>query len=252
MISLNREKRGHFNRLRAASHVEADLALLKSIDPNHSLIVKPSGKDQKYADDVLYALLSLTNDCDIVSFRRQFAKDKFQKFQTDTLKQRFSEYVLNADLNKAVNVEHLISVISAGLFLLVTAIDWPIGEDVLPSEIELVSIDNERHNIKLTSEAVTARESAAKLKKEQEEAERKRLEAESAANVLAEKEAELDEKEEELLDKESDLEDKEIELSKKEDQLDEKEAELAVKETDLKNKSAIEKKSVSKKKSTRK
>ncbi|HMM02023.1 MULTISPECIES: hypothetical protein [unclassified Dysgonomonas] len=251
MISLNREKRGHFNRLRAASHVEADLALLKSIDPNHSLIVKPSGKDQKYADDVLYALLSLTNDCDIVSFRRQFAKAKLQKAHTETLKKRFADYIAKVEVEKAIDIKLLIDKISEGLLLVVTPV-LPVGEEIFPAEIEIFSIDNEKFDIRLTAEAVIAREAAAKLKKEQGEAERKRLEAESAANVLAEKESELDEKEEELLNKESDLEDKEIELSKKEDRLDEKEAELAVKETDLKNKSAIEKKSVSKKKSTRK
>ena len=251
MISLNREKRGHFNRLRAASHVEADLALLKSIDPNHSLIVNPSGKDQKFADDVLYVLLSLTNDCDIVSFRRQFAKSKLQKAQAETLKERFADYITKLEAEKAIDIKYLIDKISKDLLLVVTPV-LPVDEDIFPTEIEIFSIDNEKFDIRLTAEAITAREVAAKLKKEQEEAERKRLESESAASDLAEKEAELEEKEEELLDKESDLDDKEIELSKKEDQLDEKEAELAVKESDLKNKAAVEKKSVSKKKNIRK
>lgn len=249
MILLNREKRGHFNRLRAASHVEADLALLKSIEPNHTLIKTPSGKDQKYADDVLYALLSLTNDCDIVSFRRQFSKDKLQIAQADILKKRFVEYVKKSDPENAIDIEDLIKVISAGLFLLVAALDWPIGEDVFPSEIDLVSVDAEKYNIILTGEAVASRK-AAILKKEQDEA------AKSAeldkSTLLQEKEEELGEKESKLSDKESELEDKEIELSQKEDLLDEKAAELAVKETDLKNKAVVEKKSASKKKNTRK
>ncbi|WP_419033412.1 hypothetical protein [Dysgonomonas gadei] len=251
MISLNREKRGHFNRLRAASHVEADLALLKSIDSNHSLIVKPSGKDQKYADNVLYALLSLTNDCDIVSFRRQFAKAKFLKAQVETLKERFSDFITKVEADKAIDIKHLIDKISKDLLLVVTPV-FPVDEDIFSTEIELIPIDDEKFDIRLTAEAVNTRETATKLKKEQEEAERKRLESESAASDLVERESELDEKEEELLDKESDLDDKGIELSKKEDQLNEKEAELAVKESDLKNKAAVEKKSVSKKKSTRK
>lgn len=241
-MTLNREKRGHFNRLRAASHAEADLAMLKLLAPKHELIGTPSGKDQKYADDVLYALLNYTTDCDIVAFRRKFAKEKIQKVQSDTLKQRFEEYLKKSDPKKAVDIQEFLKIISAGLFLLVAAIDWPVDEDVFPSEIELISVDNEKHEIRLTPEAVAARETAAKLKKEQEE-------AEAAAKL--DKTTQLQEKEEELDEKESDLEDKELELSQKEDQLAEKEAQLAVKEADLKELAVTEKKSsVSKKKNT--
>ncbi len=232
-MNLNREKRGHFNRLRAASHLDADTALLKSIDPAHPLLNGTPVKSNKYSDDVLIALLGLTCDCDIVAYRRKFAKEKLQKVQADILKKRFAEYVTKSDPKKAVDIENLLKAISSGLFLLVAAIDWPLGEDVLPSEIELESVDNEKHNIRLTSEAVATR---VRLKKEKEE-------VEAAAIALEEKEAELDEKESELSDKESDLEEKE-------EQIAEKEAELAVKEADLDNKAAVEKKSVSKKKNT--
>lgn len=243
MISLDREKRGHFNMLRSVAHLEADLALLKTIDSRHPLVLAPSGKDQKYADDVLYALLGLTANCDIVAFRRQFAKEKLQKAQGKTLKERFARYIAKVDVKKAIDIKHLIDEISKGLLLEVAALDWPVNEDVFPGEIELVSVEGDKFNIQLTAEAITAREAAAKLKKEQEEAERKKLEAEAAAKTLKEKEAVLDEKESELSDKTEELDSKETDLA-------EKEAELAVKEADLENKAAIEKKSVSRKKST--
>lgn len=167
-MPLNREKRGHYNQLRAASHLEADLALLASIDPKNELLVKPLGKEQKYADNVLYELLTLTSSTDIIAFRRKFAKEKLQDLK----------------------------------------------EESLDSSLE-----------------------AAKTNLSEE---------------LQEKQSELEDKEDELLSKESDLDDKETELSEKEDLLNEKEAELAVKETDLNNKATVEKKSVSKKKNTRK
>lgn len=274
-MTLTREKRGHFNQLRAASHLEADLALLKSIDSNHKLLSQPSGKEQKYADDVLYELLLKTTSCDIIAYRRKFAKEKLQKSQSDILKKRFEEFLKKSNPEKAVDIEKLIKVISAGLFLLVTTLDWPVNEDVFPSEIALVPVDAEKYNVILTAEAVADREAArlkkeqdkaAELKKQQDEAAAvareavglmKKQEEEAAAELekasqLQEKEEELDEKESELSDKESELEDKEFELSQKEDQLDVKEAELAVKESDLKEKAVVEKKSASKKTNTQK
>lgn len=272
-MPLNREKRGHYNQLRAASHLEADLALLESIDPKNELLVKPSGKEQKYADNVLYELLTLTSNTDIIAFRRKFAKEKLQKSQGEILQKRFADYIKKADPKKSIDIQEFIKIISAGLFLLVATLDWPVDEDVFPSEIELVAVDSEKYHVKLTTEAVSARQNA---KKEKEEAEAAALEAakkakeeaEAAAEAdkkakeeaaetnlseeLQEKLSELEDKEYELLNKESDLDDKETELSEKEDLLNEKEAELAVKETDLNNKAAVEKKSVSKKKNTRK
>lgn len=243
-MSLNREKRGQYNQLRAASHLEADLALLESIDPKNELLVKPSGKEQKYADNVLYELLTLTSNTEIVSFRRKFAKEKLQKSQGEILQKRFAEYIKKADPKKTIDIQEFIKIISAGLFLLVATLDWPVDEDVFPSEIELVAVDNEKYHVKLTTEAITARQNAKKAK---EEAAKTNLSEE-----LEEKQSELEEKEDELLSKESDLDDKETELSEKEDLLSEKEAELAVKEADLNNKATVEKKSVSKKKNTRK
>lgn len=258
-MPLNREKRGHYNQLRAASHLEADLALLGSIDPKNELLVKPSGKEQKYADNVLYELLTLTSNTDIIAFRRKFAKEKLQKSQGEILQKRFADYIKKADPKKSIDIQEFIKIISAGLFLLVATLDWPVDEDVFPSEIELVAVDSEKYHVKLTTEAVSARQNA---KKEKEEAEAAALEADKKAKEeaaktnlseeLQEKQSELEDKEDELLSKESDLDDKETELSEKEDLLNEKEAELAVKETDLNNKATVEKKSVSKKKNTRK
>lgn len=244
-MPLNREKRGHYNQLRAASHLEADLALLGSIDPKNELLVKPSGKEQKYADNVLYELLTLTSNTDIIAFRRKFAKEKLQKSQGEILQKRFADYIKKADTKIAVDIKKLLSTISEGLFLIVNAVDWPVDEDVFPSEIELVAVDNEKYHVKLTTiEAISARENAKKEKKEAVKA--------NLSEELQEKQSELEDKEDELLSKESDLDDKETELSEKEYLLNEKEAELAVKETNLNNKATVEKKSVSKKKNTRK
>lgn len=257
-MPLNREKRGHYNQLRAASHLEADLALLGSIDPKNELLVKPSGKEQKYADNVLYELLTLTSNTDIIAFRRKFAKEKLQKSQEEILQKRFVDYIKKADPKKTIDIQEFIKIISAGLFLLVATLDWPVDEDVFPSEIELVAVDSEKYHVKLTTEAVSARENAKKEKEEAEaaaEANKKAKEEAAKTNLseeLQEKQSELEDKEDELLSKESDLDDKETELSEKEDLLNEKEAELAVKETDLNNKATVEKKSVSKKKNTRK
>lgn len=258
-MSLNREKRGHYNQLRAASHQEADLALLESIDPKNELLVKPSGKEQKYADNVLYELLTLTSNTEIIAFRRKFAKEKLQKSQGEILQKRFAEYIKKADPKKTIDIQEFIKIISAGLFLLVATLDWPVDEDVFPSEVELVAVDNEKYHVKLTTEAITARQNAKKAKEEDEaaalEVAKKAKEEAAKTNLseeLEEKQSELEEKEDELLSKESDLDDKETELSEKEDLLSEKEAELAVKEAGLNNKAAVEKKSVSKKKNTRK
>ena len=258
-MPLNREKRGHYNQLRAASHQEADLALLESIDPKNELLVKSSGKEQKYADNVLYELLTLTSNTDIVAFRRKFAKEKLQKSQGEILQKRFAEYIKKADPKKTIDIQEFIKIISAGLFLLVATLDWPVDEDVFPSEVALVAVDNEKYHVKLTTEAITVRQNAKKAKEEAEaaalEAAKKAKEEAVKTNLseeLQEKQSELEEKEDELLSKESDLDDKETELSEKEDLLSEKEAELAVKEADLNNKAAVEKKSVSKKKNTRK
>lgn len=165
-MSLNREKRGHFNKLRAASHLEADLALLKSINPNHPLLNGTPVKSNKLSDDILIALLGLTCYCDIVAYRRKFAKEKtLESFTSDKLQEKKED----------------------------AEADTKIPED----------------------------------------------------DVLTDREAELNQKESELSDKESELEDKESELF-------EKETELSAKEAELDNKASAEKKSVSKKKSTRK
>jgi hypothetical protein len=248
MLSLNREKRGHFNRLRAASHLEADIALLKKIDPRHPLIEKPSGKDQKYADDVLYALLLLACDCDIVDWRRGFAKKKLLDYQVEILQQRFAGYIASAAPEDYVDPEDMVRVISEGLTALVITHAVPDETAPFAEDLEIISSDNEHFTIQLTAEAIEAIREAERLKKEQEEAERKKLEADATA--LTEKEAVPDEKESELPDKESDLDDKETDLSGKEEQLAEKEALLAVKEAELEDKAELEKKSEPKKRNT--
>lgn len=70
-----REKRGHFNKLRGhASHVDADLKLLEKLSPNNELLSSP--RVSNLGDKLLMALLDLTTSCDIVAFRREFGKHK--------------------------------------------------------------------------------------------------------------------------------------------------------------------------------
>lgn len=272
-MTLNREKRGHFNRLRAASHLEADLALLEKLKPGHTLIVKPSGKGDKYANDILIALLELTTDCDIVAFRRQYAKNKLLVAQSEILRQRFADFVTShADAFPIAQVEDvtlLIDTITEGLKLLVFAeIDTLIGAS--SDEIELTPVDKEHFSMQLTSDAVERRVKAEQERIESDKlAEAKCIEAEKleqkriadekteSERIEAEKKAESErlaaeqaQKDPELDAKQRELEEKEQELDEKESDLDEKEAELDEKESKLESDAVSEKKSGSKKKNT--
>ena len=73
MIS-RREKLQLFNKLRGADHAEADLALLKEVNPRHPKLTRFARDPKRYADEILYALLSECDEEDIVDHRIYFEK----------------------------------------------------------------------------------------------------------------------------------------------------------------------------------
>lgn len=73
MIS-RREKLQLFNKLRGAGHAEADLALLKDVNPRHPKLTRFARDPKRYADEILYALLDECDEADIVDHRIYFEK----------------------------------------------------------------------------------------------------------------------------------------------------------------------------------
>jgi hypothetical protein len=73
MIS-RREKLQLFNKLRGAGHAEADLALLEDSNPRHPKLTRFARDPQRYADEILYALLDECDEGDIVDHRIYFEK----------------------------------------------------------------------------------------------------------------------------------------------------------------------------------
>lgn len=73
MIS-RREKLQLFNKLRGADHAEADLALLKEVNPRHPKLIRFARDPKRYADEILYALLDECDEEDIVDHRIYFEK----------------------------------------------------------------------------------------------------------------------------------------------------------------------------------
>lgn len=83
-----REKLQLFNKLRESSHAEADLALLKDVNPRHAKLTRFSRDPKRYADEILYALLDECDGADIVDHRIYFEKlnesDASSKTLTET------------------------------------------------------------------------------------------------------------------------------------------------------------------------
>ena len=73
MIS-RREKLQLFNKLRGAGHAESDLALLEDVNPRHPKLTRFARDPQRYADEILYALLDECDEGDIVDHRIYFEK----------------------------------------------------------------------------------------------------------------------------------------------------------------------------------
>lgn len=69
-----REKLQLFNKLRGTGHAEADLVLLKEVNPRHPKLTRFARDPKRYADEILYALLDECDEGDIVDHRIYFEK----------------------------------------------------------------------------------------------------------------------------------------------------------------------------------
>lgn len=68
-----REKLQLFNQLRGEEHAKADLSLLDDENPRHPKLTRFARDPQRYADEILYALLDIC-DADGIEDNRKFIK----------------------------------------------------------------------------------------------------------------------------------------------------------------------------------
>lgn len=68
-----REKLQLFNQLRGEDHAQADLSLLDDENPRHPKLTRFARDPQRYADEILYALLDIC-DADEIKDNREFIK----------------------------------------------------------------------------------------------------------------------------------------------------------------------------------
>lgn len=68
-----REKLQLFNQLRGEDHAKADLSLLEEENPRHPKLTRFARDPQRYADEILYALLDIC-DADEIEDNRKFIK----------------------------------------------------------------------------------------------------------------------------------------------------------------------------------
>lgn len=275
MKYTTREKLGHFNKLRAASHLEADLELLKKLDPKHPLLSKASGGKEKYQEDILYTLLDHTTACDIKDFRREFHKSIELKKQWEDFEVSFNEglkhifekygdgYVIGDGeeaeyIVRALKLETIIDPESWHLLigLSISNIDF-LGEFEEDYSIEELRADINRYITSLKSANQNNNTSVDNDNTDNQETtlseDQKVLGTKVSDYKTAQEPSEIEEKTKELIEKEDELDSREFELDKKESELDEKEQELEEKEQELEEKAAVvEKKSVSKKPNTQK
>lgn len=273
MKYTTREKLGHFNKLRAASHLEADLELLKKLDPKHPLLSKASGGKEKYQEDILYTLLDHTTACDIKDFRREFHKSIELKKQWKDFEVSFNEglnhifekygdgYVIGdveeaEYIVRALKLETIIDPESWHLLigLSISNIDF-LGEFEEDYSIEELRADINRYITFLKSANQNNNTSVDNDNTDNQETslseDQKVLGTKVSDYKTAQEPSEIEEKAKELIEKEDELDSREYELDEKEAELDEKEQELTDKEQELEEKAAVvEKKSVSKKPNT--
>lgn len=279
MKYTTREKLGHFNKLRAASHLEADLELLKKLDPKHPLLTKASGGKEKYEGDILYLLLDLTTACDIKDFRREYHKSIESKKEwvelvtsynkgLELIIQKYgSEYIIkNIDDIKDIlseiqtpykpeDCEVFIGMSLSQLnFLVPIPLEPQLSAEYLTGAFESVFAgivtrkETERIQDLSKKEALHADKQQTNLSEDQ-----KVLGTKVSDYKIAQEPSEIEEKTKELIEKEDELDSRESDLDEKESELDEKEQELTDKEQELEEKAAVvEKKSVSKKPNTQK
>lgn len=275
MKYTTREKLGHFNKLRAASHLEADLELLKKLDPKHPLLSKASGGKEKYQEDILYTLLDHTTACDIKDFRREFHKSIELKKQWKDFEVSFNEglkhifekygdgYVIGDGeeaeyIVRALKLETIIDPESWHLLigLSISNIDF-LGEFEEDYSFEELREDINRYITSLKSANQNNNTSVDNDNADNQETtlseDQKVLGTKVSDYKTAQEPSEIEEKTKELIEKEDELDSREFELDEKESELDEKEQELEEKEQELEEKAAVvEKKSVSKKPNTQK
>mgnify|MGYP004574761067 FL=1 len=68
-----REKLQLFNQLRGEEHAKADLSLMEEENPRHPKLTRFARDPQRYADEILYALLDIC-DADEIEDNRKFIK----------------------------------------------------------------------------------------------------------------------------------------------------------------------------------
>lgn len=78
-----REKLQLFNQLRGEEHANADLSLLEEENPRHPKLTRFARDPQRYADEILYALLDIC-DADEIEDNRKFIKG-MEEASSDTL-----------------------------------------------------------------------------------------------------------------------------------------------------------------------
>lgn len=78
-----REKLQLFNQLRGEEHAKADLSLLDDENPRHPKLTRFARDPQRYADEILYALLDIC-DADEIEDNRKFIKG-MEEASSDTL-----------------------------------------------------------------------------------------------------------------------------------------------------------------------
>lgn len=78
-----REKLQLFNQLRGEEHAKADLSLLDDENPRHPKLTRFARDPQRYADEILYALLDIC-DADEIEDNREFIKG-MEEASSDTL-----------------------------------------------------------------------------------------------------------------------------------------------------------------------
>lgn len=78
-----REKLQLFNQLRGEEHAKADLSLLEEENPRHPKLTRFARDPQRYADEILYALLDIC-DADEIEDNRKFIKG-MEEASSDTL-----------------------------------------------------------------------------------------------------------------------------------------------------------------------
>lgn len=273
MKYTTREKLGHFNKLRAASHLEADLELLKKLDPKHPLLTKASGGKEKYEGDILYLLLDLTTACDIKDFRREYHKsieskkewEAFVSSFNEGLKHIFEKYADNHIVGNGEEAEYIVRALK--LETIIAPESWHLLIGLSISNIDFLGEFEEDYSFEELREDInryiTFIESAHQnnntsgdIADNQETTlseDQKVLGTKVSDYKTAQEPSEIEEKTKELIEKEDELDSRESELDEKESELDEKEQELTEKEQELEEKAAVvEKKSVSKKPNTQK